>query len=63
MGYDRCAETLVNEKEEILTRAVKEKWNILYTHDPDIALSRVTTDTKGRYVACELEKDFTRKII
>ena len=53
----------MNEKEEILTRAVKEKWNILYTHDPDIALSRVTTDTKGRYVACELEKDFTRKII
>ena len=40
MGYDRCAETLVDEK-LILDRAINEKWKILYTHDLNTAMSEV----------------------
>lgn len=49
MGYDVCAETLLEEKEELLSRAVAERWILVFGHDPDIAAGRITRDEKGHY--------------
>ena len=61
MGYDRCAETIVDEKKDVLDRAIDGNWCFFYTHDPDFAMSKVLKNDKGRYSAEALEKDFTRK--
>ena len=53
MGYDRFPELLIDEKLAILKRAKSENWNLLYTHDPDCAMSRVTQNEKGRWVPDE----------
>ncbi|NNM59087.1 MAG: MBL fold metallo-hydrolase [Legionellales bacterium] len=53
MGYDRFPETLIDEKRTILENIVQHHGRIFYTHDPDVALSRVIVDEKGRFVASE----------
>jgi glyoxylase-like metal-dependent hydrolase (beta-lactamase superfamily II) len=63
MGYDRCAETLVDEKKVVLERALKEAWKILFTHDPKVALCEVAINSKGKYEAINAEEDFIRKKI
>ncbi len=49
MGYDRCAETVIDEKARVLEQAVTHDWRFFFTHDPDTALARVAQDEKGRY--------------
>ncbi|MBE9542020.1 MAG: MBL fold metallo-hydrolase [Deltaproteobacteria bacterium] len=53
MGYDRYPEQTVNEKKIIMERAVKERWLLFYTHDPDTVASRVRVNSKGKYEADE----------
>jgi glyoxylase-like metal-dependent hydrolase (beta-lactamase superfamily II) len=49
-GYDRNPELVVDEKAEILKRAIKENWIIVFTHDPEIAMTRVSVDeATGKY--------------
>jgi hypothetical protein len=53
MGYDRYPELLIDEKKELLTRIAAESGWAFYTHDPDVAVSRVTVDGAGKYGATE----------
>jgi glyoxylase-like metal-dependent hydrolase (beta-lactamase superfamily II) len=49
MGYDRFPERLIDEKTELLrTICADDEWLFL-THDPDVALCRVSRDERGRY--------------
>ena len=41
MGYDRFPERLVEEKTALLDRVVSENGYLFYTHDPEVAASRV----------------------
>ncbi|MCB0391045.1 MAG: MBL fold metallo-hydrolase [Bdellovibrionales bacterium] len=50
MGYDRFPEKLIDEKKHIYQRALAEKWEIFYTHDPKVACSQIEQDAKGKFV-------------
>jgi glyoxylase-like metal-dependent hydrolase (beta-lactamase superfamily II) len=49
MGYDRCAETTLEEKRRFLERAAAERWVLVFEHDPRIAAASVQVDERGRY--------------
>lgn len=51
MGYDRAPECLINEKQAMLDHALQHNAWLFYTHDSDVAASKVTRDDKGRYSA------------
>jgi len=53
MGYDRYPESLINEKKEILEKAVTEKWLIFFTHDPVTAASRAEKNDRGKFFSTE----------
>jgi glyoxylase-like metal-dependent hydrolase (beta-lactamase superfamily II) len=56
MGYDRYPEKLVDEKDDILTRAFKEGWYLFFTHDPTCAMCKVIKDEKSRLCASETKQ-------
>lgn len=49
MGYDRYPERLIDEKQALLTELVARGGRLFFTHDPAIAIARVTRDGKGRF--------------
>ncbi|WP_457788011.1 MBL fold metallo-hydrolase [Pseudomonas sp. PL-6] len=49
MGYDRFPEGLIEEKEALLADLVARGGRLVFTHDPEVAMGRVTRDEKGRY--------------
>ncbi|MBS0217357.1 MAG: MBL fold metallo-hydrolase [Proteobacteria bacterium] len=49
MGYDRCAEVLIDEKQELLTDLVARNVHLYFTHDPECALAQLTRDARGRF--------------
>ncbi|WP_296271583.1 MBL fold metallo-hydrolase [Pseudomonas sp. UBA6323] len=49
MGYDRFPEGLIEEKEALLADLIARGGRLVFTHDPDVAMGRVTRDEKGRY--------------
>ena len=49
MGYDRFAELVIDEKERILGDLVERHGRLFFTHDPEVALARLTRDDKGRF--------------
>jgi hypothetical protein len=51
MVYDRFPEKLVDEKRALLERVVAEDGALFFTHDPNVAASRVRRDDSGRYTA------------
>jgi glyoxylase-like metal-dependent hydrolase (beta-lactamase superfamily II) len=53
MGYDMAAETLLEEKESFLSRAVAANWIVVFVHDPDVPAGRVCLDEKGRFALKE----------
>jgi glyoxylase-like metal-dependent hydrolase (beta-lactamase superfamily II) len=55
MGYDRYPERLIDEKTAMLERVEAENGWAFYTHDPNVAVSRVQRDERGRYRATEGE--------
>ncbi|MFC2049551.1 MBL fold metallo-hydrolase [Chlamydiota bacterium] len=50
MGYDRFSELLVEEKEQLLKKLIREKGRLLFTHDLQTACAYITQDANGRYV-------------
>ncbi len=50
MGYDRYPELLIEEKATLLADLVERHGWLFFTHDPDVAMSRVSRDAKGKYV-------------
>lgn len=53
MGYDRYPELLIDEKRALLGDLVDRGGRLFYTHDPDVALSHVARDERGRYKAVQ----------
>ncbi|MBS1120862.1 MAG: beta-lactamase domain protein [Deltaproteobacteria bacterium] len=53
MGYDRYPELLIDEKSSLLGDLEKRGGRLFFTHDPNIALGRVTKDDKGRFVSSD----------
>ena len=53
MGYDRFPELLIDEKEALLASIVAERGWAFYTHDPEVAASRVVRSPAGRFSASE----------
>ncbi len=51
MGYDRFPELVIEEKGELLQSLVDRNGRLFYTHDAEIALSAVSKDQRGRFVA------------
>jgi glyoxylase-like metal-dependent hydrolase (beta-lactamase superfamily II) len=49
MGYDRWPEKLIDEKTALLEDLVAREGRLFFTHDPSVALARVTKDANGRF--------------
>ena len=49
MGYDRFPEKLLDEKVILMSKLVRQNGRIFFTHDPEIALARITLDDRGRF--------------
>ena len=49
MGYDRCAETLIDEKRAFLKDKLARNVHLFFTHDPGCALAQVVCDAKGKF--------------
>jgi glyoxylase-like metal-dependent hydrolase (beta-lactamase superfamily II) len=64
MGYDRFPELLINEKETLLTSLTRENGWLFYTHDPEIAVSKVGFDAaRNTFVAIDSYKDLKEVIL
>lgn len=59
MGYDRCPEKLIDEKAELLADLVARNGRIVFTHDPEVAIGRLSRDDRGRYGLSESSGDVT----
>jgi glyoxylase-like metal-dependent hydrolase (beta-lactamase superfamily II) len=57
MGYDRFPELLIDEKLALLADLVERGGRLFYTHDPAVALSGVARDERGRYRACDEQRE------
>ena len=53
MGYDRYPELLIDEKARLLGDLLERRGRIFFTHDPDVAMSRVARDAKGKFGTTE----------
>lgn len=53
MGYDRYPELLIDEKEMMLERVIREGGWAFFTHDPRVAAAKITRDDKGKFAAGE----------
>jgi glyoxylase-like metal-dependent hydrolase (beta-lactamase superfamily II) len=53
MGFDRCPELLVDEKQRLLERIVDENGWVFFTHDPALAACRVQDNGTGRLTAVQ----------
>jgi glyoxylase-like metal-dependent hydrolase (beta-lactamase superfamily II) len=53
MGYDRYPELLIDEKEAMLERVIREDGWAFFTHDPRVAAAKITRDEKGKFAAAE----------
>jgi len=51
MGYDRCAETLIDEKRAFLQDMLARNVQLFFTHDAACAMAQVVCDDKGRFAA------------
>lgn len=49
MGYDRCAEGLIDEKTSLLLDLLARNGRLVFTHDPLIGIGRISQDGKGRF--------------
>ena len=57
MGYDRFPERLIDEKKALLSDLYNRGGSLFFTHDPEIAMGRVTQDDRGRFSVLDVYKD------
>jgi glyoxylase-like metal-dependent hydrolase (beta-lactamase superfamily II) len=53
MGYDRYPELLIDEKMTIMGDLVSRHGRLVFPHDPEIAMSRIARDDRGRFHAID----------
>jgi glyoxylase-like metal-dependent hydrolase (beta-lactamase superfamily II) len=54
MGYDCHPVTTVEEKVDLLDRAVRDDWILVFEHDPAIDACRIERNERGRYRVSEV---------
>lgn len=59
MGYDRFPEGLIDEKTSLLEDLLARNGRLIFTHDPQVAIGRVSRDAKGRYGLSDSSGDVT----
>lgn len=57
MGYDRFPELLVDEKATLLGDLEKRGGRLFFTHDPEVALSKIKKDEKGKFSAVDDQRE------
>ncbi len=57
MGFDRFSEKLIDEKKIILQKAIDENWLLFYTHDPSVAASAISRDSRGRFIPVDEKEE------
>jgi glyoxylase-like metal-dependent hydrolase (beta-lactamase superfamily II) len=62
MGYDRFPELLIDEKREFLDYIHQSNGRIFFTHDPEIALARISKE-HGRYGSFATQKNIHNLLI
>ncbi len=53
MGYDRYPEMIIDEKRTLFEALIRRNARLFFTHDPDIAIGRLSQDAKLRYGVVE----------
>lgn len=53
MGYDRFPERVIDEKQVLFGELLDRGGRIFYTHDPEVALSGLVRDERGRYIPAD----------
>ncbi len=53
MGYDRFPELLIDEKATLLGALEQRGGRLFFTHDPEVALSKIAKDEKGKFSAVD----------
>lgn len=53
MGYDRFAEKLIDEKQQLLSDLVARNGRLFFTHDAETACGRIALNEKNRYQLSE----------
>lgn len=51
MGYDRFPEQVIDEKLEFMQTMIDRNVRLFYTHDPEFAVSDISRDANGKFVA------------
>lgn len=57
MGYDRFPEMLIDEKSQLLEALLGRNGRIVFTHDPSVAIGRLSKDAKGKFGLSEASTD------
>jgi hypothetical protein len=57
MGYDRFPELLVDEKTRLFSDLVARGGRLFFTHDPRVALARLTRGSDGRFATADERED------
>ncbi|MBK8252096.1 MAG: MBL fold metallo-hydrolase [Polyangiaceae bacterium] len=59
MGYDRYPEMLIDEKAALFDELFKDQSWLFFTHDPKVAMARLSRDESGKYspAAARTDKD------
>lgn len=60
MGYDRFPERLIDEKQALLADLHARRGRLFFTHDPQVAVSGVGQDAKGRFVPTDPQASLLR---
>ncbi|WP_256645237.1 MBL fold metallo-hydrolase [Thermomonas paludicola] len=63
MGYDRCAETLIDEKRAFLEDKLARNVHLFFTHDAGCALAQVTRDEKGRFATTHESPELHARVL
>ena len=53
MGYDMSAVTVLEEKADFLSQAVKENWLLIFEHDATTAAAYIKRDEKGNFIVSQ----------
>ena len=62
MGYDRCAEQLLEEKTRLLNYLSEQKGRLFFTHDPDYAVGCVEKTGVGKFKMKALSAAYTEQL-
>jgi glyoxylase-like metal-dependent hydrolase (beta-lactamase superfamily II) len=63
MGYDRYPELLIDEKTALLGEIERRGAFLFYTHDTQVAMSRLARNAEGRMTPVDAEASFVRRAL